>query len=55
MVAAEEKVGRVVSMIRAALAPSDPASPGAARVRMAALPTASLMVPPLRASAVEES
>ena len=47
--------GKVFSMIRSALALRDPASPGAARVRMAGLPAASLMVPPLRASAVVES
>ena len=48
-------VGLLVSMTRSALAPREPVTPGWARVRKAALPAASLMVPPLRARAVEES
>ena len=48
-------VGLVVSITRAALAPREPAAPGAARVRMALLPAASVMVPPLRVRALAES
>ena len=50
-----EMVGATPSITSSALSPREPVSPGAARVRMAALPAASLMVPPLRARAVEES
>lgn len=52
-----ETVGDVVSMgvpsiTRAALAPREPMAPGAGRVRVASLPAASLLVPPLRARAL---
>ncbi len=43
-------VGWVVSMTRFFVAPSDPAAPGAARVRVALRATTSRMVPPLSAS-----
>ena len=38
--------GAVVSIMIFLLAPSEPAAPGAARVKTAALPAASVMVPP---------
>ena len=47
---AEEKVGAVVSITRALLAPSELVAPGEASVRVALLPAASLIVPPFRAS-----
>ena len=43
-----DTVGLVVSMIMASLAASELAAPGVARVRVAVLPAASLMVPLLR-------
>ena len=55
MVLEKLPVGAVVSITRAALAPRDPVAPGAERVRMALLPAASLMVPPLRVRAFAES
>ena len=39
-------VGAVVSMTIFLFAPSEPAAPGAARVKTAALPAASVIVPP---------
>jgi hypothetical protein len=39
--------GAVVSMIKALLAPKLPVAPGAGRVKIALLPSESLMVPPL--------
>ena len=42
-------------MIRSALAARDPDCPGAARERMAALPAALLMLPPLSVRAFVES
>ena len=48
-----ETVGLVVSMTIASLAPRELAAAGAARVRVAALPAVSLMVPLFRASEVE--
>ena len=50
-----EMLGATPSITKSALAPREPVSSGAARVRMAALPAASWMVPPLRLRAVEES
>ena len=47
-------VGAVVSMTMFLLAPSEPAAPGAARVRTALLVAASRIVPPLSARAVVE-
>ena len=47
-----ETVGAVVSMMMASLLPREFAAPGVARVRVAALPAASLMVPLLRAREV---
>jgi len=47
--------GAAPSMTRALFAPSELAAPGTGRVRVAVLPAASLMVPPLRASAVVET
>ena len=44
--------GGVVSMTRDLLAPRDPEAPGSGRVRMAALPAASVIAPPLSASEV---
>jgi hypothetical protein len=44
-----ETVGAVVSITSAALAPSEPAAPGATSVKVAAFPPLSLIVPPLRA------
>jgi hypothetical protein len=44
-------VGAVVSTMSALLAAREPAPPGLARVREAALPTPSLIVPALRAKA----
>ena len=48
-------VGGMPSTTKAAFAASEPIDPGLARVRMALLPAASLMVPPLRAKALLES
>ncbi|NBT20422.1 MAG: hypothetical protein EBT00_16875 [Proteobacteria bacterium] len=48
----EVTVGAVVSMTSALALPSDPEAPGLASVRVAALPAASLIVPPLSASDV---
>ena len=45
-------VGAVVSTMSALLAASDPAPPGLTRVRVAALPTVSVIVPALRANAL---
>ena len=47
-----ETVGAVVSITMASALPRELAAPGVARVRVAALPAASLMVPLLRARAV---
>ena len=47
-------VGRMPSMTRLSLAPSEPAAPGLASVSVASFPARSLIVPPLRASAVVE-
>ena len=52
---ATEMVGATPSITSAASALREPAAPGAARVRMALLPAASAMEPPLSSSAVEES
>ena len=48
-------VGAVVSTTSPLLAPSDPAAPGLARVRVPLFPTESLIVPPLRANAEFDS
>ena len=48
-----DTVGFVVSMTMASLAPNELAAAGAARVRVAVLPAASLMVPLFRANDVE--
>ena len=48
----EETVGAVVSMMSALAFPSDPEAPGLAKVRVASLPAASLIVPLFRASEV---
>ena len=48
----EVTVGAVVSMTRALAVPRDPEVPGLARVRVASLPAASLIVPLFRASEV---
>ena len=45
-------VGAVESITRAAFAASDPVVPGAAKVRIASFPAASLIDPPLRVRAV---
>ena len=45
-----ETVGAVVSITSALFAPSEPAAPGAASVRVEALPAPSAIVPLLRAS-----
>jgi len=45
-------VGAVVSMMSALAFPSDPEAPGPAKVSVASLPAASLIVPPFRASEV---
>ena len=47
-------VGATVSITTAAFAPSDPAEPGLINVLFAVLPTASRIVPPLKASASTE-
>ena len=44
--------GRTPSTTRALLAPSDPAAPGAGKVKTALLSAASRMVPPFKASAL---
>ena len=44
-------VGTVVSTTISLFAPREPAVPGLTRVTVAALPTVSLMLPPLRANA----
>jgi len=49
-----ERVGASPSITRSALAARELVSPGVARLRMAALPAASLMIPPSRMSAVED-
>ena len=46
----EAIVGIAVSITKALLAPSEPDAPGDARVSVASLPAASLMVPPLSPS-----
>ncbi len=48
----EVTVGAVVSMTRALLAPKEFAAPGVARVKVASLPTASLIVPEFKAKEV---
>ena len=50
--ATPEIMGTVVSIISALFAPRELLSPGVARVKMTAFPTASTMVPLLSASAV---
>ena len=49
LVAAEEKVGAVVSITNALLLARESLPSKAGRVRVALLPAASLMVPPFRA------
>ena len=48
--AADTKEGAVVSITRALFAPNELAAPGEGKVRVALLPAASVMVPPLSAS-----
>ena len=50
--ATAEIMGTVVSIISALFAPRELLSPGVARVKMTAFPTASTMVPLLSANAV---